>query len=79
MDYFRVTAVTACCIIPGGVSVLPKPDVKSVKKDAIRIIWIDCDTLVVPVLIVIGIAATTVGKSRPGRAGNLYPRGPAIR
>src|SRR5438132_3683536 len=78
MDYLGIPAVAAGGISPRGISVLPKPDVKSVKKRAVRIIRIDCDALVVPVLIVVGGAPTTVNESRPGRALNLRPRRTAV-
>src|SRR5207237_7283527 len=57
----RVTAVAAGRISPRGISILPKPDFEGVEKDAVRIVWIDRDTLVVPVLIIIGVAASAVG------------------
>ena len=78
VHHFSVTAVAAGRISPRRVSSLPKPDFKRVEKDALRIIWIHRDTLVVPILIVIGVAASAVGECCSGGAGDLYPSVPAI-
>src|SRR5438105_15695691 len=74
-----VTAVAAGRISPGGISILPKPDFECIEKDAVRIVWIDRDALVVPVLIVVGVAAAAVRNRSSGRAGNLGPCRSAIR
>src|ERR1700719_788755 len=75
---FGVPAVATSGISPGGVSILPKPDLECVEEGAVRIVWIHGDTLVVPVLIVIASAAATVEQSRPRRTLNLGPSGSAI-
>src|ERR1700722_13799569 len=73
MDHFGAAAVTARRVVPGTVSVLPKPNLKSVEESPVRIIRIDRDPLVVPVLVVIASTAGAVRESRSSRAWNLRP------
>src|SRR6266446_7266994 len=48
--------ITAGGIVPHSARARCKPHVKRVEKDAVRIVWVHCDSLVVPVLGIVALA-----------------------
>ena len=77
--YDVAAAVTARGVVPKRISVGPKPDIESAKEDAVGIVRIDGDGLVVPILRVIAGAAGAVEQGSSGRTGNLAPSHTSIR
>ena len=58
--------------------ILPKPDFESVEEDAVRVVRIDGDALVVPVLRIVAGEAVAIGERSTGRAGDLSPGRAAV-
>src|SRR5688572_20234730 len=76
--------VAAGQIIPGqrggrGCTAVPKPDVESIEEDAIRIVRVYGQALVVPILRVIAIPAFAVSEQIAARADDLRPGGASVR
>src|SRR4051794_28875098 len=84
MDAIVRCVVTAGDVVPRQilrqrVASVPKPNVERVEKYAVRIIWIDRDALIVPVLVVIRIHPFAVSQRRAIGTGNFCPSHAAIR
>src|SRR4029077_12294398 len=54
--------IAAGGIIPGSSSARCEPNVKSVEEDALRIIWIHNNSLIVPVLGIVACAVLAISK-----------------
>src|SRR6476659_6440267 len=72
------TAISARSVVPQRIWVRPEPDVESAKEDPVRIVRIDRDRLIVPVLRVVAGTARAIGKRSARRARNLSPGRAAI-
>src|SRR5256885_2541640 len=70
------SGITARKIVPHTSCARCKPDVKGVEEDAVGIIWVNRNALIVPVL---GIIETTVTERAALRAFHISPARPAIR
>src|SRR5205823_1191455 len=84
MDAVVRGVVTAGDVVPRQilcyrVASIPKPNVEGVEENAVRIIWIDRDALIVPVLVVIRIHPFAVSQRCAIGTGNLCPSHAAIR
>src|SRR5204863_2793346 len=55
------------------ISAVPEPDFESVEEDTIRIVRINCHSLVIPVLRIIAGPPFTVGERSAGRTRDLRP------
>src|SRR5207248_1927209 len=66
-------AITASGIIPNEIPVGPEPDLEGVEKDAVRIVRINGNALVVPVLRIVARRGAAVSEGSARRAGDLSP------
>ena len=71
----RVPAVriSAGGIVPHSSRARRKPDVKRIEEDAVRVVRIDGDSLVVPVLWIVALATSAVSKRAALRALHITP------
>src|SRR5205823_9933941 len=79
VHHLGVAAVTTSGVDPRRVSIFPKINLIGVENDAVRIVWIYRDTLIIPILVVIVGATAAIDERRSGRAGNLPPSRSAVR
>ena len=68
-----VRAITASGIVPGGIAIGPEPNFEGIEENAVGIVWINGESLIVPVLWIVSRAARAVKKRIPGRARDLTP------
>src|SRR6266536_4975064 len=71
--------ITAGGIVPDSSRARCKPDLKRIEKDPVRIIRIYGDSLVVPVLRIIALTASTVSKRTALRTLHITPSSTTIR
>ena len=71
--------ITAGGIVPDGSCARCKPDVESVEEDAVRIVWIHGDSLVVPVLWIVAGGILAVSERAALRTFHVSPACAAIR
>src|SRR6266496_2156705 len=70
--------ITAGRIVPDSSCARCKPHVERIEEDPVRIIRIYGDSLVVPVLRIIALTATTVSKRAALRTLHITPSSPAV-
>ena len=73
-----VRAIPAGDVVPHGIPVGPEPNFEGVEKDAVGVVRINGDALVVPVLGIVSRRATAVRERIAGRASDLSPGYPAV-
>src|SRR5437773_3972141 len=65
--------ITTGSIVPDSSRTRCKPHLERVEKDPVRIVWVHCDSLVVPVLGIVALAVVTVSKRAALRALHITP------
>ena len=73
------TGITTGSIVPNSSCARCKPDLECVEENAVRVVWIHGDSLVVPVLGIIALATATVSKRAALRAFQVTPSPAAVR
>src|SRR5262245_24661568 len=65
--------ITAGGIVPHSARARCKPHVERVEKDPGRMVWVHCDSLVVPVLGIVALATSAVSERAALRALHISP------
>src|ERR1700747_3517401 len=72
------TGITTGSIVPNSSCARCKPDLESVDENAVGVVWIDGDSLVVPVLGIVALATATVPRRAALRAFHITPSPAAV-
>src|SRR6476469_509155 len=70
--------ITARDIVPHSSRARCKPHIERVEEDAVRIVWVHCDSLVVPVLGIIACGIRAVSERAALRAFHVSPGAAAV-